>query len=188
MQDKTLNPPNCPNMSDDIIGSVAHRRWPLRHSLSANVGYSWYDGPHKEHGSTFQRNSASTANKSVYSITSEVSHTPSMSDLRTIADQSTVKELQEIIKANLARQRRAQRRYVDKKRRETAALEKNVPELREEVACLEDQRDNLVRGVLPNSTIWSASVQYFRVYEYGLSSQEPSYLTALKLLQNDGST
>ncbi|EGZ06941.1 hypothetical protein PHYSODRAFT_341108 [Phytophthora sojae] len=103
-----------------------------------------------------------------------------MSDITAIVDPSTLKTLHMLQQLKRERRRVSQQKYMKKKATADATLERYIPLLRDEVKRLEVQGDRLLR---PKKTLWLAAVEYFRIFEHGLSGPDEPHAKDLGFLR-----
>ncbi|KAE8891432.1 hypothetical protein PF003_g24468 [Phytophthora fragariae] len=103
-----------------------------------------------------------------------------MDDIKAMADPATLKALRVLQQIKRERRRVSQQKYMKKKSRAAADLEKYMPLLRDEVRQLQTRQSRLVGA---KKTLWSAAVEYFRVFEYGWSGPEEFYAEDLERLR-----
>ncbi|POM71220.1 Protein kinase [Phytophthora palmivora] len=90
---------------------------------------------------------------------------------------TTMNKLQMILKANRDCRRRIQMRYQDKKKKAFTDLKASIPQLRDHVKQLQRKFDDLSRK---KETLWSVSVEYFRIFEDGLTGPSKNVLDFLQ--------
>ncbi|KAG6616858.1 Protein kinase [Phytophthora cinnamomi] len=172
MRSQIFYPPEAQTFNEDVIGSVVQRKWSLRHSYTAGIDST--DQSRWQRDSSEDDEMACVGSKLSPSDEYVQTSNPfraklSISEIGAVIDPVTLKTLRALQNKKRERRRISQQRYMQKKSRAAASLENYMPLLRDEVSQLLIRRDHLLRS---REILWSAAVEYFSIFEHGLSSSK----------------
>ncbi|KAL3670619.1 hypothetical protein V7S43_003811 [Phytophthora oleae] len=174
----SLYPPAILSLSEDVIGSVTQR-------VSPPHGYfvRGNNQPNKDQEAAQMRHSS--ANILLRSVSTATPHPVSPSSDK-IPRKHPVNEEetdQEAIETRRKRIRINQARYRQKLQDKPKQLENCIQQLTEQVQHLKSERNQAVGGVAFQQTVWTAAVEYFRIFSQGWHAPVGTNIVAMDLLK-----
>ncbi|KAK1935804.1 bZIP transcription factor 1 [Phytophthora citrophthora] len=158
MPPSSLYPPTILSLSEDVIGSVKQRISPPHRYLDRG-------------------NNRPTKSQRFISTTSPRS--------LLLSDKNSQDEEveQEVAETRRKRIRINQARYRQKLQKKPEQLERCIQQLTEQVQHLEGERDQAVGGDAFQKTVWTAAVEYFRIFTRGWTAPAGANIVAMTLLK-----
>ncbi|GMF45028.1 unnamed protein product [Phytophthora fragariaefolia] len=188
----TLHPPNSYRFTDDVIGSVVYRA--KRSCLQAVDSFDAKKSKRPAHDQLHGWNPtdlissveatqeiSSEKRKHTQDISSKVCHNRSHPDVicqdtsplpiaNVIGSADITKLLLLGKKIKREQWRKNQQRYREKQEKYQSNLEKSAQLLREEIELLEQRRCSLSSNASITMNVWTAVVEYFRLFRFGVQS------------------